>query len=203
VIRPAPLLVLLALAIGCAEAAPAGNPDAASASAAATPTASPAMYVADAGADDDAGDGGAPKPRRPPPPRVRTLDVPEETKSAVPKPDDWKDAVRRDLASRDEYSCTLERVREWHRIDCGCTNATVSLVAGTRDGVFVWAAEDKAQLIFPVRRGDRRVLQVTPHAMIVSGMGPYGSPGEQPGGPPIVFSETWLEGEDAPTLVIQ
>jgi hypothetical protein len=134
---------------------------------------------------------------------VRTLEVPEETKSALPKPDDWKDAVRRYVAIRSEYVCTLQRLREWHRINCECANSTVGLVTGTRDGVLVWATEERAQVIFPARRGDRRVFEVRPHEKWVSGLGPYGSPGQQPGGPPIVFSETWLEGEDAPTLVIQ
>lgn len=210
-IRAAPPLLglVIALAPGCAETAPSGGSGAAIASASAPSAASatiPASHAAvDGGADGgaDAGDGGPARPPRPSPPRVRELEVPEETKSPLPKPDEWKDIVRRDVAIRSEYTCTMQRLREWHRITCDCSNALVALVAGTRDGVSVWATEERAQILFPVRRGDRRVLQVTPHAKIVGGMGPYGGPGEVPGGPPIVISETWLEGDDAPILVVQ
>jgi len=202
VTRLSPLLVVVPV-LGCAQAAPSGAPDAGAPSASASARWASSTAVDGGDGDADAGDAGGGGPPRPPPPRVRTLEVPEETKSPLPKPDDWKDAVRRDVALRSEYGCTIQRLREWHRINCECSNATVALVTGTRDGVLVWATEERAQLIFPVRRGDRRVLEVRPHEKWVSGLGPYGSPGQQPGGPPIVFSETWLEGEDAPTLVMQ
>jgi hypothetical protein len=78
----------------------------------------------------------------------------------------------------------------------------VQLVAGLREGVLVWAGEDRAQIIFPVRKGDRRVLEIHPHSKHVF-VGGYQGFAEQEGGPSLVISETWLEGDDAPVLVLQ
>jgi hypothetical protein len=196
-------LVLLAGLVGCADPKAQTAPDAAIAS-----TADSASVAdldggpSDAGAD--ASDAQAPPSRPPPPPRVRTLDIPEETKSKLPKVPEWTDTVRRDVVVRPEYTCTLQHVREWNRITCDASNATVTLVTGTRDGVSLWATRDSAQILFPVRRGDRRVIELLPHAKLVTFEGPYGpNQSEQPGGGPVVISETWLEGEDAPTLVVQ
>jgi hypothetical protein len=193
--------VLLALALaGCAEPK---NQDVPSAPLASV-VASVSAPVEDAGPSDagaDASDADAPTP---PPPNVRTLDVPDETKSPIPKVPEWTDTLRRDVVVRPEYTCTLQRVREWNRITCNASNATVTLVTGTRDGCSLWANSDTAQILFPVRRGDRRVIELVPHAKVVTVQGAYG-PGqtEEPGGGPVVLSETWLEGEDAPTLVVQ
>ena len=76
-------------------------------------------------------------------------------------------------------------------------------VAGAADGASVWATEDSAQLIFPVRRGDARVFEIEPHSKMVPVHGPYGGMAEQEGGEPFVLSEFWLEGDDAPTVVVQ
>ncbi|MFS8066829.1 MAG: hypothetical protein ACMG6S_10695 [Byssovorax sp.] len=195
--------VLLALALaGCAEPKIQDAPSAPLASVVA-PVSAP---VEDAGPSDagaDASDADAPTPP-PPPPRARTLDVPDETRSPIPKVPEWTDTLRRDIVVRPEYTCALQRVREWNRITCNASNATVTLVTGTRDGCSLWATSDTAQILFPVRRGDRRVIELLPHAKLVTFEGPYG-PGqsEEPGGGPVVLSETWLEGEDAPTLVVQ
>jgi hypothetical protein len=189
--------------IGCGNGARTMDDAGASGSARARASGAPSGAVAPAAlAITDAGADAADAAVRPPLPRVRTLDVPEETKSPLPKAGEWNDVVRRDIAARAEYSCTLQRLREWHRIQCDCSNATVKLVTGTRDGVLLWAIPERAELIFPVRRGDRRVLEVRPNPKMVSFGGPYGGMGQQDGGPPLVLSETWLEGE-APTLVMQ
>jgi hypothetical protein len=193
------------LVFGCAACESGPQRARPTASAAATVEAAPVTSAsADAGdAGADASDASAPK-RPPPPPRVRTLEVPDETKSPLPKVAEWTDVMRRSLVVRPEYECTLQRVREWSRITCSTTNAAVTLVTGTATGVSLWAGEDRAQLLFPVRRGDRRVFEILPHPKTVMIEGNYGAmPIEQPGGGPIVLSETWLEGEDAPTLVVQ
>lgn len=194
-------LLFLSLA-GCSDPRSQAAPPAPLASS----VASISVPVEDAGPSDagtDASDAATPTAPRPPP-NVRTLDVPEETKSPIPKIPEWVDTLRRDVVVRPEYTCTLQRVREWNRITCDAANATVTLVTGTRDGCSLWANPDKAQILFPVRRGDRRVIELRPHAKVVTVEGNYGpNQFEQPGGGPVVFSETWLEGEDAPTLVVQ
>jgi hypothetical protein len=208
-VRPAVCILALLVAGGACSAEPPRTTPAASAapSGEPAPEASASSVSSDAGADADAGiDAGAPPPpkRTPLAPRVRTLDVPEETKSPLPKVAEWTDVVRRPVVEKSEFECTLQRVREWSRVSCNASNATVALVAGTATGVSVWAAEDHLQLLFPVHRGDRRVFEIVPHAKTVIVQGNYGAfPTEQPGGGPVVLSETWLEGEDAPTLVVQ
>lgn len=198
-------LLLLGL-VGCSD--PKGQtPISAPSATPATTEASAAVTVEDAGPSDagaDASDADAARPTRPPPPpRVRTLDIPEETKSPLPKVPEWIDTVRRDVVVRSEFTCTLQHVREWSRITCDASNATVTLVTGTCDGCSLWANRDTAQMLFPVRRGDRRVIEMLPHSKLVTVEGNYGGQFEQPGGGPVVFTETWLEGEDAPTLVVQ
>jgi hypothetical protein len=197
-------LLFLSLA-GCSDPRSQAAPSAPSAPVPSS-VASESVPVEDAGPSDagtDASDAAAPT-APPPPPNVRTLDVPDETKSPLPKIPEWVDTLRRDVVVRPEYTCTLQRVREWNRITCDASNATVTLVTGTRDGCSLWATRDTAQILFPVRRGDRRVIELLPGAKLVTVEGNYGpSSFEQPGGGPVVFSETWLEGEDAPTLVVQ
>ncbi|HEY4116834.1 MAG TPA: hypothetical protein VGM56_03210 [Byssovorax sp.] len=214
------LLVVASFALslaGCGDAASRANAEAAPSSApsasatGSTTTAATAEPIDDAGADastDDAGavDAGAPdagvvgiaQPRR------RALEPPEETKSTLPKPDEWTDVPRKDVAVEKEYECVLQHVREWHRIRCNASNATVALVAGTREGVSVWSHADEAHLFFPVRKGDARVFELQPRPREHMEPGPYGFSFTQvPGGPPLVISETWLDGEDAPTLTVQ
>jgi hypothetical protein len=180
------------------NAAPAPS-ETVSAETAEAPSAAPSAS-ASASAKPDAG---PPKPVRP---LVRAIDPPDESKSPLPKLAEWTDVPRRAVVDRGRYDCTIQHVREWHRITCSCTNATVALVGGDRNGVSVWSTATEAQLFFPVRKGDARAFEVTPHAhtVVIQNAGPYGNQMfEEEGGPPVVISETWLEGEDHPTLVIQ
>lgn len=195
------------LLAGCAGEAPTSGPDAAASAAPASVSASTSASAApdplDAGADGasapDASDSGKPFV----PPRVRVLDAPEETKSPVPKDAEWTDAVRRVVHVQPEYEVTMQRVREWAKITCSCSNATIVLVSGQRDGTVVWANEVKALAIFPIRRGDRRAFEVHPNPKLVMGGGPYGGGSMESGGVPVVINELWLEGDGAPMLVVQ
>ena len=192
---------------GCAGEVPTSGPDAAASAALASVSAAAAASAApdpvDAGADGasapDASDGGEPFV----PPRVRLLDAPGETKSPVPKDAEWTDAVRRILHVQPKYEVTMQVVREWAKITCSCSNATIVLVSGQRDGTVVWANEVKALAIFPIRRGDRSVFELHPNPKAVFGAGPYGGAGMESGGEPVVINELWLEGDDAPMLVVQ
>ncbi len=200
--KPASYLLLAVALLGCTDPKSHAAP-VASAETTVDPATIPAEDAGPSDAGADASDAAA--PRRPfVAPSVRTLDIPEETKSPIPKTPEWTDTVRRDVVVRPEYTCTLQHVREWNRITCDAANATVTLVTGTRDGTLLWATRDSAQILFPVRRGDRRVIELLPHAKLVTVDGNYGpSQFEQPGGGPVVLTEMWLEGEDAPTLVVQ
>jgi hypothetical protein len=134
------------------------------------------------------------------PPRTWAFeDIPTD-KSPLPKPAEWRDIPSRKLWATSEYTCHLETLREWARITCGCANSTAALVTGTRDGVSVFASTERAQLLFPLRRGDRRVFEIHPHPTHQQagyGFVPVDS------GPPLVISELWLEGDAMPSLTMQ
>jgi hypothetical protein len=124
----------------------------------------------------------------------------------APKPEEWQDAptVRLD---HDVESCRAYRVREWIKINCtGMPAAGASLLAGTSTGVALWVDPPKddgetmktprtVEVIFPVRRGDGRLLQV-------------GQFGEGYDGPVswnvgVEISEQWIEGESAPIVSVR
>jgi hypothetical protein len=80
-------------------------------------------------------------------------------------------------------------VREWLRLEC--TGNHLAFAGGTRAGLSISAnptLEVTPTIVFPLRRGDRRVIQLgegwkwlTPFA---------------------VLSEQWLEGDPQPTVVV-
>jgi hypothetical protein len=111
----------------------------------------------------------------------------EETKS--PKPSEWSSAteVRLTRASRGTTDCHAFRLHEWIKIHCDKKTAGLRLLAGSTDGIALWVpdslvsreappGEDPTrqakreeewletmgrfgEIVFPVRRGDRRVFE--------------------------------------------
>jgi hypothetical protein len=133
-------------------------------------------------------------------------DPPAAAATPAPKPDEWKGAPVVALA-HDVEGCRALRVREWIKIRCeGLPAAGASLLAGTRAGVELWVDPPKepkeqmktpraAEVIFPVRRGDGRILQI-------------GQFGEGYDGPvawnlAYIISEQWIEGENAPIISVR
>jgi len=128
-------------------------------------------------------------------PPTLASEPPAAAKTSPPKHADWKAASPVRLTRSNDARCSARRLREWIRIDCDIPAAdSVALLAGSRAGVEVWTSELEhhgAVIVFPVRRGDRRVLQVNESA------GKYGVD------PSALVSEAWVEGEDIPTITIQ
>jgi hypothetical protein len=100
-----------------------------------------------------------------------------EDKSKAPSLDDWKSAPQvawtRVSRSR-EGICTLKRLREWIKVRCDKQTAGMRVIAGGAEGVSmplaipipsqndsqgVFTAGRFGEIIFPLRRGDRRVFQ--------------------------------------------
>jgi DNA-binding beta-propeller fold protein YncE/mono/diheme cytochrome c family protein len=110
---------------------------------------------------------------------------------AAPSPEpskvEWTRAPEVQLARQSE-GCDVKRIREWIRVHCVGDNH-VTLLGGQREGVrVVGAMEVESQVIFPVRRGDRRVFQL-------GGQWKWMTPKN-------VLSEQWIAGESAPVLTI-
>ena len=96
-------------------------------------------------------------------------DLPSEEKSEVPKPAEWKTATKIDFDRRKPKTCELLRIREWVRFSCSGPGAMASHISGPSEG---WSARtdppDASQpwgsavhwLQFPVRRGERRVMEL-------------------------------------------
>ena len=177
-------------------------------------SASPVVAIADAGADaDDASAHAYTKPPPLPPPegaRDVETDPPPAAKSA--RPADWKDAI--DIIAHGSGPCSAVLKREWVMIKCP-DMASVALLGGSIDGVMIDIKdqpESNPQMgdgptqhhltgmaIFPLRKGDRRVLQFNGFHQGFSGYG-GSTPDEQSAG--VTLSELWLDGDKGPRLEI-
>lgn len=134
---------------------------------------------------------------------------PPPAKSAVPT--SWADGV--ELVVHGHHDCDAVLKREWVKMTCPSA-ASVALLAGSVDGVMLDVREPPADphaadffgqpprkltgvAIFPVRRGDRRLIQFNVfHQGVQSGY--ESSPDSVTSGP--LLSEVWLDGDKGPRL---
>jgi DNA-binding beta-propeller fold protein YncE len=85
-----------------------------------------------------------------------------ETASPEPAKGEWASAPKVRL-SRSTAGCTARRIREWVRVTCEHGNHLM-LEGGTKPGLTLTANPEldvKPTVTFPVRRGDRRVIQLS------------------------------------------
>ncbi|MFT3765390.1 MAG: hypothetical protein QM820_07740 [Minicystis sp.] len=110
-----------------------------------------------------------------------------ETTSPEPTRAEWTAAPVVRL-SRSAVACQAKRVREWMRIECARGNHLL-LAGGGRSGLTLTANPEldvKPTITFPVRRGDRRVVQLS---SIWKWPTPFA-----------VLSEQWLDGDVEPVI---
>jgi hypothetical protein len=200
-------ILFLAVAVALVTAACGGKPSPPAPDAAAPPPDAGSILadaggVGDAGAVVDAGDGadaGA-VDAGPPLPSWSAEPFPEK-RSPMPKKEAWASApkVAIDRTAPDDlfanWGCDARRLQEWIRIHCWAEGG-IMLIGGNADG-FSLAGEGIA--VFPVRRGDRRVIEfygadttVNAHTTEPLARKPL---------PRLVFSEVWLKDDERPTLV--
>ncbi|MDI3286891.1 hypothetical protein [Polyangium sp. 15x6] len=139
--------------------------------------------------------------------------VPTE-KSKPPTFAEWTAA--KDLAAPvSSTSCGVRRVREWLRFRCEVMNSnSIDLVTGHSNDVFFSVKQgggechdepgegqicwDAVEVVFPLRRGDRRFFQITQRT------GGYYMPGSS--GPMVRsslgLSEMWVEDEPGPIVTV-
>jgi hypothetical protein len=125
-------------------------------------------------------------------------DPPAGEKSAVPKAAEWAKAspVRLARVGPAASGCIALRVREWLRIRCPIRTFAISLLGGSNEGVAFWigpeAEQQPGEVQFPLRRGDRRVVELWTYGKDAEG-------GFMPQ-PALVVQEHWVDGEAAPTV---
>jgi hypothetical protein len=133
--------------------------------------------------------------------------LPTDEESKKPTPEEWRDAVEvapTRMGPRAK-GCTVARVREWVRVSCpDLVTASIAVLGGTATGYAFWIDPQKegkdaklpagGEIQFPVRKGDRRVVQ-----MLTFGPG-YEGPLTQL--PALVVQEHWLDDEPLPTLTV-
>ena len=95
-----------------------------------------------------------------------TPDGPATEKSKAPTYAEWSSAGKVQLTRTGPAAarCNAYRVREWLKIRCaGLAPHAMALLGGSAGEVAFWIDRDErkgAEMQFPLRRGDRRVLQV-------------------------------------------
>ncbi|NUO51882.1 MAG: hypothetical protein HOV80_23780 [Polyangiaceae bacterium] len=131
--------------------------------------------------------------------------LPTDKESKKPTPEEWRDSpvVAPTRMGPRAKGCTVSRVREWIRVSCpDLVTASIGVLGGTATDYAFWIDPQKegndaklpagGEIQFPVRKGDRRVIQ-----MLTFGTG-YEGPLTQL--PAIVVQAHWLDDATGPTL---
>ena len=126
------------------------------------------------------------------------VDPPGLEKTKPPSAAEWAKAgkVRLTRTGPAAAPCTAYRVREWLRVRClGTQPHAMVLLGGSESEVSFWIDHDDrrgGEVQFPLRRGDRRVVQVW--------NGEVDKAGVFKPRPSLVIQEHWLEDRAAPTV---
>jgi hypothetical protein len=134
------------------------------------------------------------------PPASLETDPPSPEKSAVPSAKEWVDAgsVQLTRMSPAASGCTAKRTREWLRVRCPVKTFALSLLGGSNEGLAFWIGPEAegqfGEVQFPLRRGDRRVLQFWGTKTDPAGVGEVV--------PSLVLQAQWVEGEAAPMVTV-
>jgi hypothetical protein len=93
------------------------------------------------------------------PPHLPSFEGPlvPETTSEAPSRRDWLAAPNADDVRITDPSCKAQRIREWYRV--ACRDEHVSVIAGKKTDLEIDRSNPEgAAVIFPVRRGDTRLI---------------------------------------------
>jgi hypothetical protein len=123
--------------------------------------------------------------------------------TAEPTLEEWKAAKPVGLTDPWTRDCGVYRVREWIKITCArLMTSSIALLGGAKEGVSFFippVPKDSSfstggEVIFPVRHGDRRMIE-------------WSTFGEDYSGPmgvelAFVISESWVSDEPTPTILV-
>jgi hypothetical protein len=127
-----------------------------------------------------------------------------DAKTAAPTPEEWKAQKPVGLTDPWARDCNVYRVREWIKITCATLmTSSIALLGGAREGVSLFippvpkdhSFSTGGEVIFPVRRGDRRMIEWST----------FGEGYEGPMGLELAFviSESWVADEPAPVIIVR
>ena len=170
----------------------------------------PPEAAADSGADSGADggvDSGADEEEKAPPVYPSYAQVPfSDERTPKPKDKEWATAEQVALDGRTGMAfptpCEARRLHEWIRIRCTTPTGSIALLGGNHEGLSLHleplkeefdSFADAGEIVFPVRRGDRRVIEW----LTVE----FGYKGANSLTPFFVLSESWLPGEERPTIL--
>lgn len=139
-------------------------------------------------------------------PPLPTFDAEPFSDEKTPKPTaaDWKPTTPVRLTEPLPFDCNAYRVREWIKIRCSkLQTAELTMIGGSREGVMLFIdpppgdfpASPGGEIVFPVRKGDRRVFEWSMHGESYEGIG----------FPQLAFlvSESWVSDEPSPVIIAQ
>lgn len=137
----------------------------------------------------DAGSADAGPPPRPAHVPDFNQPIPPAEPSDAPSSADWLKAPVAPEVRVTDPGCSAKRLREWYRFECRGRHA--SLVTGERKGVTVGYNEGDyaVWVVFPVRRGDVRVV-------LLARLSKWSI------SPNAIVSEQWLDGDPAPLITV-
>ena len=123
-----------------------------------------------------------------------------EKRSPVPTAKEWVTAEPAKLSrtSSAAKDCAASRVREWLRVHCRRKTFAISLLGGTSEGLSFWIGPEAdgqpGEVQFPLRRGDRRVVQLWKQGT--------DEDGHVVPEPSLVLQESWLDADPEPTISV-
>lgn len=138
-----------------------------------------------------------------------------EEKTKAPTLEEWTSAPEVSLSrvSLGASACRARRLREWVKIHCDRKTAGLRLLAGSTDGIALWVGEaipnerDRegfdtmgrfGEIVFPVRRGDRRVFEW----FALEFWENYDGPMSVGSSSSMIVEEQWLEGATKPEVAL-
>lgn len=158
----------------------------------------------DAGAPDGEADAEADADARPSYPAFDEKPFSDE-KTPRPSKDDWNKAPQVELnegSMKTGATCQYQRINEWMRIRCGTSTGKITLLCGNGEDVFLtldrireeWEVfPEGAEMVFAVRKGDRRLFEWQSIE--------FGYKGANSATSFLAISEMWLPGEEKPTII--
>jgi hypothetical protein len=137
-------------------------------------------------------------------PPLEAFDVQPLGDEQTPRPGaaEWKPVGPVTLTDPLPSNCRAYRLREWMKIRCSpFSTSSIALLGGAREGVVMFLDPPQwdngppsgGEVVFPVRRGDRRMFEWST----------FGESYEGPGSPEVAFmiSESWPPGDPGPTII--
>ncbi|WP_437685911.1 hypothetical protein [Sorangium sp. So ce176] len=138
-------------------------------------------------------------------PKARALEEAPPAPERTPRPAaaEWDAAEPVRLArDRSGAACKARMRREWLRIDCSAPSLAMVRTLGASAGEAWFGLDQKggdglatgASVVFPVRRGDRRVIEIGSESFEYRGQVGFSTS--------FVVSEQWLDGDAGPLVSV-